>query len=135
MINETTKGKTVLVIEDEQPLLNVIKTKLEKNSFVVTTARTILQALNYLKKAGSVDAIWLDHYLLGKEDGLDFVTELKSHEGQWKKIPIFVISNTASPDNIKSYIRLGISKYFVKNEYQLDNIVAEIKSFLENLKE
>ncbi len=131
MVNETTKAKIILVIEDEQPLLEAIKLKLEKNGFVVTSSRSCQQALGYLKDLERIDAIWLDHYLLGKEDGIDFVTQVKNHSEQWKKIPIFVISNTASPENVQSYIKLGISKYFVKTENQLDNIVTEIKSILE----
>lgn len=129
------KDKTILVIEDERPLVQAIKTKLENNGFAVTTARTVEQALNYLEDIGTIDAIWLDHYLLGKEDGLDFVTKLKSHDGKWKKTPIFVVSNTASPDKVQSYIRLGISKYYVKAEHRLDEIINEIKSFLNNPEE
>ena len=135
MTSESTKDKTILVIEDERPLLEAIKTKLENNGFEVTTARTVEQALNYLEDLERVDAIWLDHYLLGKEDGLDFVTKLKSHDGKWKKIPIFVVSNTASPAKVQSYIRLGISKYYVKAENRLDGIINDIKSFLDHPEE
>lgn len=130
-----THEKTILVIEDERPLIEAIKTKLEKNGFAVTTARTVEQALNYMEDIGTIDAIWLDHYLLGKEDGLDFVTKLKSHDGKWKHIPIFVVSNTASPDKVQSYIRLGISKYYVKAEHRLDEIIKEIRSFLDHPEE
>ena len=129
------KEKTMLVIEDERPLVEAIKTKLENNSFEVVTARTVEQALNYLEDLKQVDAIWLDHYLLGKEDGLDFVAKLKSHDGKWKQIPIFVVSNTASADKVQSYIRLGISKYYVKAEHRLDGIINEIKSFLDDPEE
>ncbi len=127
--------KTILVIEDERPLLEAIKTKLEKNGFAVTTARTVEQALNYLEDLERIDVIWLDHYLLGKEDGLDFVAKIKSQNGKWKHIPIFVVSNTASADKVQSYIQLGISKYFVKAEHRLDGIISEIKSFLEHPEE
>ena len=130
-----TKDKTILVIEDERPLLEAIKTKLEKNGFEVTTARTVEQALNYLEDLERVDVIWLDHYLLGKEDGLDFVAKIKSHDGKWKHIPIFVVSNTASADKVQSYIQLGISKYFVKAEHRLDRIISEIKLFLDHPEE
>lgn len=130
-----TNEKTILVIEDERPLIEAIKKKLENNGFAVTTARTVEQALNYLEDLERVDAIWLDHYLLGKEDGLDFVTKIKSHDGQWKTIPIFVVSNTASPDKVQSYIRLGISKYYVKADHRLDGIINEIKSFLDHPEE
>lgn len=135
MTDETTKEKTILVIEDERPLLQAVKIKLEKNDFSVVTARSVEQALEYLDEIKQIDAIWLDHYLLGKEDGLDFVTKLKSLDGKWNKVPIFVVSNTASPNKVQSYIRLGISKYYVKAEHRLDEIIKEIKSFLDNPEE
>ena len=127
--------KTILVVEDERPLADAIKAKLIKSGFAVVTSRTVEQTLNYLEDIGIVDAIWLDHYLLGKESGLDFVTKLKTHDGRWKNIPIFVVSNTASPDKVQSYLRLGINKYYTKADHRLDEIISEIKSFLENPKE
>ena len=130
-----TNEKIILVVEDERPLLEAIKTKLENNGFAVTTARTVEQAINYLEDLERVDVIWLDHYLLGKEDGIDFVAKIKSHDGKWKHIPIFVVSNTASADKVQSYIQLGISKYFVKAEHRLDGIINEIKSLLDHPEE
>ncbi len=127
--------KTILVVEDERPLAEAIKAKLEKSGFTVVTSRTVEQALNYLEEIKNIDVIWLDHYLLGKENGLDFVTKLKAHDGHWKNIPIFVVSNTASPDKVQSYIRLGVNKYYTKSDHRLEEIISEIKSFLENPKE
>lgn len=130
-----TNDKTILVIEDERPLLEAVKAKLEKSGFGVTTARSVEQALNYLEDLERVDAIWLDHYLLGKEDGLDFVIKSKAKDGKWNKIPIFVVSNTASPAKVQSYIRLGINKYYVKAEHRLDEIINDVKSFLDKPEE
>ena len=127
--------KTILVVEDERPLAEAIKTKLEKNGFAVVISRTVEQTLNYLEELEVVDAIWLDHYLLGKENGLDFVMKMKARDGRWKNIPIFVVSNTASPDKVQSYLRLGVNKYYTKADHRLEEIIAEIKSFLENPKE
>jgi len=128
----TNIEKTILVVEDERPLLEAVKAKLEKNNFVVVTARTVEQALNYMDELEKIDAIWLDHYLLGKENGLDFVTKLKAKDGKWAKIPIFVVSNTATPDKVQSYLKLGINKYYVKAEHRLDEIIAEIKASLDS---
>jgi DNA-binding response OmpR family regulator len=36
--------RTILVIEDEKPLLAVVKTKLEKSGFQVITSRSVLRA-------------------------------------------------------------------------------------------
>jgi DNA-binding response OmpR family regulator len=129
----TSKNKkTILVIEDERPLVQAIETKLEKNGFIVVTARTVDQGMSYLKDIPTIDAIWLDHYLPGEKTGLDFVAELKSPKSKWNKLPIFIVSNTASSGNVRSYIRLGVTKYCVKAEHRLDQIIKEIGSFLEH---
>jgi len=154
MKNKSSK-KTILVIEDERALLNVINSKLEKSGFEVITARsvdqvfspefdhkdqsevsirTITQALDFLSNLKTVDAIWLDHNLLGKENGLDLVVKLKANGGQWKKIPIFVVSNTENPETIQSYLDLGKSTYYVKSNHRLDAIISDIHLFFDNQK-
>jgi CheY-like chemotaxis protein len=141
------KKKTILVIEDERPLLEVVNSRLEKKGFGVISARSvdevfnaglekkgmgiiaassIQQALDYLGDLEKVDAIWLDHNLLGKENGLDFVKKIKSNGGRWKNIPIFVVSNTEGSKVIQSYVNLGISKYYIKSNNKLDEIIRDI---------
>lgn len=127
----STKTHSILVIEDERPLLNAIKTKLEINHFDAVSARSVEQALGYCKDGVEIDAVWLDHYLLGRETGLDFVAKMKE-EQSLKNIPIFVVSNTGSPDKKHIYMRLGATKYFVKSDHRLDSIIEEIKNYLEN---
>lgn len=147
MKTQLKNKKTILVIEDERPLLEVVNAKLEKHGFGVITARSvdqvfnamlaknttgiidlekIKQALEYLENLETVDAIWLDHNLLGKENGIDFVKKFKANGGHWDKIPIFVISNTESSETIKSYVDLGVSKYYVKSNHRLDEIINDI---------
>ncbi len=121
------ENKVILVLEDETPLLNAIKKKLEKSNCHVVTARTVKQGLAYVKDLEKIDAIWLDHYLLGKEDGLDFVAQIKREDSVWKEIPIFVVSNTATTDKINTYIEFGVNKYFTKADNRLDDIIGEIK--------
>lgn len=141
------KKKTILVIEDERALLNVVNTRLGKKGFEVMTARSvdevfnanleknglgviaaksIKQALDYLEDLEKIDAIWLDHNLIGKENGLDFIKKIKTNGGRWKKIPIFVVSNTEASTTIKSYVNLGISKYYIKSNHKLDEIIEDI---------
>ncbi|MFA6294905.1 MAG: response regulator [Candidatus Paceibacterota bacterium] len=152
MKKQSPKKKTILVIEDERPLLEIVNTRLEKNGFNVIAARSvdevfdanleknglgiisassIKQALDYLENLENIDAIWLDHNLLGKENGLDLIKKLKANGGRWKKIPIFVVSNTESPKTIKSYVELGVSKYYVKSNYRLDEIIKDIEISLD----
>lgn len=152
MPNTTQKQRTILVIEDERPLLEAINAKLEKNGFKVIAARSVEQAFNaklekggldvvtvqsieraleYLESLEHVDAIWLDHHLLGNEDGLDFVKKFKANGGRWNKIPVFVVSNAASPETIRSYTQAGVSKYYVKSDHGLDEIIKDIASYID----
>lgn len=155
MKEELPQKRAILVIEDERALLEVVNQRLEKKGFEVIAARSveevfnatldendlgiisassIQQALAYLEDLEKIDAVWLDHNLLGKENGLDFVKKLKANGGHWEHIPIFVISNTEGAGTIESYVELGVSKYYIKSNHKLDDIIADINTSLDNPK-
>jgi two-component system, chemotaxis family, chemotaxis protein CheY len=121
--------ETILVVEDEKPLLDAVRIKLEKSGFDVVTARAADQAYGLLEDIVKIDVIWLDHYLIGKENGLDLVAKIKSND-KYKNIPIFIVSNTANPDKVTSYINLGVNKYYIKSNYRLDAIISDIREAL-----
>ncbi len=129
-LSNIEKKKVILVVEDEQPLLEAISIRLKKSGFEVVTARSVEQAKNHLEDIQNIDAVWLDHYLLGKENGFDFVVSCKTDHAWCKHIPIFVVSNTASNEKVKAYLKLGISKYYVKAEKRLEDIIVEMKQEL-----
>ncbi len=126
------QGKTVLILEDEKPLLDAVKAWLESEGLSVMTARSVDQALNYLREGVKIDLIWLDHYLFGKKSGLDFVTELKQGKSSWKNLPIFVVSNTTSPDKVRKYLKLGVQGFYSKVDTRLDQIVPDIRKLLKS---
>jgi len=121
--------KTILVVEDERPLLEVVQIKLEGGGFDVVTARSVGQALEFLKEVPKTDAIWLDHYLLGEQDGLHFVSKIKE-DSKTKDLPIFVISNSASEDTKQAYLKMGVAGYYVKSDFRLDEIIEDIRTVL-----
>lgn len=118
--------KTILVVEDERALQSAIKTMLERQKFTVLTASTASKALELLNET-KVDAIWLDHYLIGDQNGLDLVTKLKAEDSPWKKIPVIVVSNSSSPQKVNSYLELGVTEYLSKSDYKLDDIIKKFK--------
>lgn len=120
---------TILLIEDDRSLNNIIEKQLIKNNFNVSMADNVDDALKIIKSS-EIDVIWLDHYLLGDKNGLDLVIELKKEGGEFSKIPIFVVSNTATEEKVKSYMRLGIDKYYVKAENCLGDIIMDIKNYI-----
>lgn len=124
-------SKSILVVEDEKPLLGVIKSKFEEDGYEVVSARMVAQAFDYLNEGVKIDAIWLDHYLLGNENGLDFVARIKQDNNPWKNVPVFVVSNTASPENVQSYLHFGVDRYYTKVEYKLSQIIEDVEKALE----
>ena len=120
-----TARKNVLVIEDERPLLNVIIKKLKSKNLNTMSARSVAEAEDKLNTASNLSAIWLDHYLLGSKSGLDFVKNIKT-DGRYDKVPIYVVSNTASDEKVGVYTSLGIKKYYVKADHSLDEIVSDL---------
>lgn len=124
-------GHIIMIVEDERPLSAIIQSKFEKIDFDTVTARSVEQALTYLDENIPVDVIWLDHYLFGSLNGLDFVAQLKSPDSRWKNIPIFVVSNSVSTDKIQAYLRLGVEKYLTKVEHPLDELVNDVKMSLQ----
>jgi len=124
------KDHVILVVEDEKPLQDAIVAKFKVRDCQTVSARSVEQALGYLSDVKNINVIWLDHYLLGKEDGLDFVEKVKANE-KWKSIPIYVVSNTATADKVKTYLKFGVEKYYVKSDNKIDKIVQEVINQIE----
>jgi len=122
--------KVILVIEDEEPILNVISFKLKRSGFTVVTAKTAEQALDYMNHIKVVDFIWLDHYLEGGTNGLEFVEAIKRPGSKWSSVPIFLISNTSYPEKHQAYLALGVEKYYTKSNHGLLSIISDVKKYL-----
>ena len=123
---EATNKKTVLVLEDERTLAKAVRDALTARGFDVYLVNNVQDGLEHMKNLKQVDAIWLDHYLLGSGNGVDFVVELKNNK-VWREIPIFVVSNTASTTNIRSYIQLGVHNYYTKADYDINQIISDME--------
>lgn len=118
-----------MVVEDESLLLQAISKKMSVSGIEVVSCLSAEQALDYLKSLPEIpDAIWLDYHLKDM-DGLVFMKNLKGNP-LWKDIPVFVVSNSASPDKVNGMLALGAKKYILKAEHRLDEIIGSIKLFI-----
>lgn len=120
----------IMVIEDENLLLEAITKKLEISGVEVVGFLTANDSLEYLKNNDSnlPDLIWLDYRLIGMS-GLEFMMEINKVE-KWSKIPVIVVSNSASTEKVKSMMDLGVKQYYLKADYRLDTLV---KTILDNV--
>lgn len=121
---------SLLVVEDDKPLHRAIKAKLEREGFSALVAVDVDQAISYIDDEDvQVDAVWLDHYLFGDKNGLDFISHLKD-KGILDKIPVFVVTNTGGHEKKETYLQFGAVDYYVKSNNRLDEIAADIKKKL-----
>jgi DNA-binding response OmpR family regulator len=116
----------IMVIEDEELLLEAIARKINMSDMGVVTCKSARQAIDYLKNLPQLpDLIWLDYYL-DDMSGLDFVKEIKKVES-WGKIPIIVVSNSASEIKKQLMLELGVKQFLLKADYRLDDIIKIIR--------
>jgi two-component system alkaline phosphatase synthesis response regulator PhoP len=131
---DENKKRTILVLEDERQLARTIREAFILRKFDVIVVPTVEDGIRQLENMKHVDVIWLDHYLLGAASGLDFVIQIKSNP-EWQSIPVFVVSNSSSTENIRSYIQLGAVNYYTKSDYDITQIIDDIEySLNENAK-
>ena len=120
-----SEAKTIMVVEDEVTLLQVIAKKLKVSVYSTITCISAKQAIDYLKNLDeNPTAIWLDYYL-PEMSGMDFMVEI-SNNAKWRSIPVIVVSNSAGEEKKKAMFALGAKKYLLKAQYRLDDIVKII---------
>lgn len=120
---------TIMVVEDEELLLKAIVKKLEVMGIKALSCSGGKQGIDYLSNMSELpDAIWLDYYLKDM-NGLEFAGVLKNNPA-WEKIPVVVVSNSASTEKVQGMLALGVEKYLLKAEYRLDDIIGIIKDMI-----
>jgi DNA-binding response OmpR family regulator len=118
-----TKQYTILVVDDEPSIVDVLRYNLEKANFSVLVARDGEQALQ-LADARQPDLIVLDLMLPGI-DGLEVCRSLRKEDN----IPIIML--TARDEEIDRVVglELGADDYVVK-PFSTRELIARIKSVL-----
>ncbi len=119
------KNPTIMIVEDEESLLNAITIKLQIVGLKAIACQNANQAIDILNNSSELpDAIWLD-YNLPDMDGLVFMGKLKENK-KWAKIPVMVVSNSASNEKVHNMLALGAKQYIIKAEHRLEDIISSI---------
>lgn len=116
----------ILIVEDEAALAKVLVEKFARENFEVknvVTGDVVVSAA----KSFSPDIIALD-IMLPKRNGLDVLQDLKA-DPDLKRIPVIMISNLDSDEDIKRSISLGAVDYFVKSQHLINEIVEKVKEY------
>ena len=116
------------MVEDENTLAFALKKKLENVGYVVNIAMDGKDALNKIQQE-KPDLILLD-LILPVMDGFAVLKELKKTP-EYENLPIIVLTNLSSDEDIADVLNAGGTDYFIKTEHSLDDIVVSIKNKFE----
>lgn len=116
--------KKVLIIEDDSFLLGLEATKLKNSGYEILSASNGEQAVEKIKEPG-ISVILLD-LILPNFDGFDLLKKIRTNEIT-KNIPVIVFSNLSEQKDLKKAQELGASKFMIKSNVTLDELVNDIE--------
>ena len=116
--------KKVLIVEDSADLIDIYTHMLEKSGFEVLQARNGAEGV-LTAQEHRPDLILLD-ILMPEMTGFEVLAVLKNSE-KTKAIPVFMITNLSSPQEIAKAKKMGAEKYLIKTDITLDYINKHIK--------
>ncbi len=118
----------ILLVEDEPLLAALLKQRLEKEGFEVKSVSDGEEALTALRRE-TPRLILLD-IILPKMSGFEFMEHVKD-DPQIPSIPIVITSNLGQETDIERGRKLGAVGYFVKARISIEELINEIKGYLE----
>ena len=123
------KKRTILIIEDEAALLEVLSDKLTREGFAVLKARDGIEGLAQSKKH-LPDLILLD-IVMPTMDGVSMLKKLRD-DAKTENIPVIIISNLSEIERITHILQAkkGVIEHIVKSHWSMEGLIDKIKKTL-----
>ena len=125
------KKETILIVDDEEDILELIKFNLEIEGYSIVTALTGEKAIKIVRQS-VIDLLVLDLMLPGV-DGLEVTKILKRDEKTWG-IPIIMLTAKGEESDIVTGLELGADDYLSK-PFSPRILLARIRAILRRGKE
>lgn len=117
----------ILIVEDEVTLNKSLGEFLGAEGYEVLSAFDGESGAE-MARSKMPDLILLD-IILPKKDGYEVLDELKK-DGKTKEIPIILLTNLESPEDIQKAFDKGATTYLVKSAYKMEDVVERIRETL-----
>lgn len=121
--------KTILVIDDEIDLLEMVQFQLEKKGFKVVTAPNGLMGLELLKTIAP-DLVILDMNM-PKIGGIEFYKKICDHKGN-TKYPVFVLTARANMEQLFKELKVA---GFMAKPFEINELIQEVEAIVMDKKE
>ena len=119
------KKKKILVLEDDTALSRVLCIKFQKEGFNTVAVESGDAAINEIDTK-KFDLALID-LMVPRVDGFSV---LKYFREKNDTIPIFIVSNLSQKEDMDRVFEMGATKYFVKSNVSLTEILKEAKEVL-----
>lgn len=119
--------KKVLLIEDDLFLTDIYLTKFEQAGYKVDIASDGKIGLQKLRQT-KPDILLLD-LVIPEIDGFILLEQMKKDDNL-KNIPVLVLSNRGSDQDVQRAKALGADDYLVKSQYTPSEVVAKAQELL-----
>ena len=117
-------AKTILIIEDDKFLRELIVRKLSKEDFEVSEAVDGEEGIKKIIEE-KPDLILLDLILPGI-DGFEVLARMKK-ESALSPIPVIILSNLGQKDDVEKGLKMGAIDYLIKAHFTPGEIIEKIK--------
>lgn len=122
-------SKKILLIEDDDLIREMYASELINNGFEVSACPDGDKGLEALK-TGQFDLLLLDIMLPGI-NGLEVLRQVKQ-DPKTKELKVVLLTNLGQETVIKQGFGLGAIGYLIKSSYNPDQIINEVKAFIDN---
>ncbi len=119
-----SKSISVLIIEDEPHIRNILEHNLKSDGFEVYVAEDGLSGLK-LAREKHLELILLDWMMPGM-DGMEVLSELK-HDKKTEHIPVFMLTAKGTPHDLGQALYMGADDYIAKpfDPVELGTVIME----------
>jgi len=120
--------KTILIIEDELPMLKALSDKFTLEGFEILEAKDGAEGLE-TAISKKPDLIILDIFM-PVMDGKEMFEKLRS-DAWGKTVPVIILTNLNPDDKtLDQLMKNGPSYYFIKSKWKLEELVSKVKKEL-----
>jgi len=120
-------AKTILIIEDDKFLRELIAQKLIKEGYEASEAVDGEEGLKKIKEV-KPDLVLLDLILPGI-DGFEVLSKMRE-ESTLSRIPVIILSNLGQKEDVEKGLKFGAVDYLIKAHFTPGEIIEKIKSAL-----
>jgi DNA-binding response OmpR family regulator len=123
------KQRVVLIIEDEEPLRKILRSKLKENNFEIIEAENGKEGVEQALR-DHPDLILLD-LLMPEMNGMSALKKIRQDE--WgTKVPVIILTNLSADNEqlVKDMITEHPICYIIKSDWKIEDVIKKVKEVL-----